>query len=273
VVLLLAVGIKVVQVASALPRAESLVPESAAAPRESAPGDESRVNVAAIQQAQLFGARDKATVPAAPAQVKSRLNVRLLGIVKGSEGSASVAILAESGRQRAYVVGDRLSVNPGARLIEILADLVVLDVSGQRQHVELEGSGLKDANISIVPSAPPRTAVLPRSIDLRQPHIHARVGNLQQGLAADSHAYERVIRLRPHVEQGRLLGYRLQPGRDADLFELLGLHDGDLLVDVEGIDLGEPPDLPRLMQLMQSEKPIRVSVRRDGQTRDIEIHL
>ncbi|SER44135.1 general secretion pathway protein C [Azotobacter beijerinckii] len=129
--------------------------------REATPGDTPMLDLKAVQQAELFGSPGKEG--AAPAQttlaakMKSRLDVKLLGVVKGSQGNTSVAILTEAGRQRAYAVDDRLSINNGARLAEILADRVVLEVSGQQQYVELEKPALNDARISVVTTAPSQT--------------------------------------------------------------------------------------------------------------------
>lgn len=161
--LLVVASIQAVQIAKTLFWPESSASAAPLERREATPGDTPTLDLEAIQQAELFGSlAEEPARKALATQVKSRLDVKLLGIVKGSQGNASVAILAEAGRQRAYAVDDRLSINNSARLTEILANRVVLEVSGQQQYVELEKSALNDTKTSIVASAPLQTSRSPQ---------------------------------------------------------------------------------------------------------------
>ncbi|MEE4461593.1 type II secretion system protein N [Azotobacter chroococcum] len=161
--LLVVASIQAVQIAKTLFWPESSASAAPLERREAAPGDTPTLDLEAIQQAELFGSlAEEPARKALATQVKSRLDVKLLGIVKSSQGNASVAILAEAGRQRAYAVDDRLSVNNSARLAEILADRVVLDMSGQQQYVELEKPSSRDTKISIAATTPLQTSRSPR---------------------------------------------------------------------------------------------------------------
>jgi len=161
--LLTVASIQAVGIAKTLFWPESSASAAPLERREATPGDTPTLDLKAIQQAELFGSlAEEPAQKALATQVKSRLDVKLLGVVKGSQENASVAILAEAGRQRAYAVGDRLSVNNSARLAEILADRVVLDMSGQQQYVELEKPSSRDTRISIAATTPLQTSRSPR---------------------------------------------------------------------------------------------------------------
>jgi len=154
-VLLVVASIQAAGIAKTLFWPKSSTSVVSAEPREATPGGMPMLNLKAIQQAELFGPlAEEPAQKALATQVKSRLDIKLLGVVRGSQGNASVAILAEAGQQRAYAVDDRLSVNNAARLTEILADRVMLEVSGQQQYVELEKPAMNDARISVVTTAP-----------------------------------------------------------------------------------------------------------------------
>lgn len=162
-ILLTVASIQAVGIAKTLFWPESSASAAPVKPREATPGDTPMLDLKAIQQAELFGSlAEEPAQKALATQVKSRLSVKLLGVVKAPQGSTSVAILAEAGRQRAYAVGDRLSGNGDARLIEILADRVVFEVSGQQQYVELEKPALNDTKVSIAATAPLQTSRSPR---------------------------------------------------------------------------------------------------------------
>lgn len=128
------------QIARAFSPAALPVMASAASGPESATAK--RIDLDAIRQARLFGAAGTQAAQTEPkpaaSQRRSRLDIRLLGVVKAQQGTDSVAILAESGRQRAYTTGERLKGNSGAELVEITANRILLDVSGERQFIELE---------------------------------------------------------------------------------------------------------------------------------------
>ncbi|NVK44518.1 MAG: hypothetical protein HWE39_25085 [Oceanospirillaceae bacterium] len=113
-----------------------------AADTTTVPAQASTLDVAAIRRAQLFGDASNAAVAApvvaAARAVESPLDIRLLGVIAARRNEDSVAIVAESGRQRAYSAGETLQHHNNARLIEIAAHRILLDVAGEHQFVELE---------------------------------------------------------------------------------------------------------------------------------------
>ena len=118
------------------------------------------VNLAALQSANLFGAPEPHPKPtkivqAPPTPQPIRLPVTLLGIVKGENGGSSAAILSERNQQRAYLLGEHLSIDKRAELVEIGNDFIVLDVVGQHQTVKLVANRIAPSaiNISQVPSS------------------------------------------------------------------------------------------------------------------------
>lgn len=234
-----------------------------------------------LQRAALFGAPEREAVKPvaekAKPQVKSRLAVTLLGIVKGEGADSSVAILAERNQQRAYGVGDRLVTESSATLIEILADRVVLEVAGQHQYIELQANGANSPS-----SAPARAGIQPRQVapgtlpervSFNDSSIRGVIGDVRQKIISDPLSFGRFIQLRPHAESGRLTGYQLHPGRDGRLFRQLGLRAGDRVTHVDGLDVTEPENIPRLMELVQSQSRIRVGITRGETSQDIDVEL
>ena len=49
-----------------------------------------------------------------------------------------------------------------------------------------------------------------------------------------------IVRLAPHVQEGKVVGFRVNPGRDRESFEALGLQAGDVVTDINGIVLDDP---------------------------------
>ena len=78
-------------------------------------------------------------------------NVRLLGVFAGSPGFAVLEL--DGKRQEGVALGD--DVVPGARLLEVATDYVVLERAGVRQRVDLEGqaAALAGARAAVVHGA------------------------------------------------------------------------------------------------------------------------
>jgi len=233
------------------------------------------LDLGALQQAALFGSPAQAVVaaavPVAVPQVKSRLAVKLLGIIRGNAPGLAVAILEEKNQQRAYAVGDRLVIDNRAELVEILVDRVVLDVAGQRQFIELEQALDRPGVAQIQPAA--TNGALPQRINLNQPDIRAVLGDFRHKVVSDPLSFGRFVQLRPFAENGRLSGYQLQPGRDGRLFRQLGLQPGDVVTHVGGVDITDPKNIPQLMDLVQSQQRISIGIRRGDTTQDIDVEL
>ena len=49
-----------------------------------------------------------------------------------------------------------------------------------------------------------------------------------------------IVRLAPHVQEGQVVGFRVNPGRDRESFEALGLLPGDVVTDINGVVLDDP---------------------------------
>lgn len=238
-----------------------------------------RLDLVRLQEANLFGRivivppkQKQAKKAPIPSLVKSRLSVKVLGVVKGSEPDAAVAILQEGNRQRAYSIGDKLESNSRVKVVAIQADRVVLDQDGQRQYVELEPI---NATVWLAPAAPEvsSSAELPQRISLDRPNITSLIGKDLVSFVSDSSTFERFAQLQPNVVNGRLNGYRLLPGSDTRLFKQLGLKSGDLITHVAGIDISDPQNMPRLVALVQTERWIKVGISRGSLVKDIEVDL
>ena len=73
-----------------------------------------------------------------------------------------------------------------------------------------------------------------------------------------------IMRLAPHIEEGQMIGFRLQPGRDRDTFEALGLQAGDVVTDINGTVLNDPTAGLQVFQALGEATMANVTVMREG---------
>jgi general secretion pathway protein C len=228
-----------------------------------------------LQQAELMGGT--AALPVKPSvavvsstQVRSRQNIRLLGLVHGSAGMQSVAVLLIDGKQGVFAVGDYLK-DGGPQLLQITQDRVVIQVDGRQEYIELERSTRSASGLTSRAVATDQP--LPSRISLQQSQLTRLVPNYREKLVSDPLSFGRFVQLRPQITAGRVSGYQLRPGRDKRLFEALGLQAGDVVTHVNQLDLAAPESLNKLMALVSQGGRIQVGIRRGGELVDVDVEL
>ena len=94
----------------------------------------------------------------------------------------------------------------------------------------------------------------------------ARLASDRQQLKQDSRQIDGLLRAAIHKDgTGKMIGYRISPGRDPALFAELGLVDGDVVTRVNDMDLSDPANSARALQSLQSGEPVSVTLVRGGQ--------
>ena len=68
----------------------------------------------------------------------------------------------------------------------------------------------------------------------------------------------------PQVEQGQVVGFRVNPGRDRQAFEALGLQAGDVVTDINGTTLNDASKGLQVFEQLGEATQANVTVLRDG---------
>ncbi|MFT6913732.1 MAG: general secretion pathway protein C [Motiliproteus sp.] len=214
-----------------------------------------------------------AIVASAPIQaIKTRHALKLVGILHSPVAAHSVAILVINSQQAAYMPGDSLKMGSVSRLLQVQQDRVVIEVDGQREYIELLAESGDATRSSIVRRAP-ASGSLPTRIDLKGAKLEAIVGDYRHKILTDPLSFGRFVQIRPQVEGSRIVGYRLNAGRDGRLFKTLGLQPGDLVTHVNHLDLSKPENISTLIALVTAGGSASVGIRRGNEEVDIDVEL
>jgi general secretion pathway protein C len=206
-----------------------------------------------IRNAALFGVETLDPETAPTSAPKSRLNAQLTGIMASSVSSRSIAIIAREGRQQSYGVGDVIQ-GTDARITNILPDRVI--ITRQQQQEAL----LLDENAATAPAA---TLVLSNpGLPTARQQILKNPGQLMDYLT-----------IAPVRENNQLKGYRLNPGKNPELFTQVGLQANDLAISINGLDLRNNSEAMQAMQQLAHQTEMNISVERNGETQDIYVNL
>jgi general secretion pathway protein C len=211
--------------------------------------------LSALTDSHLFGRAAEQPVTPQPEVIdapETTLSLTLKGILAKEEDTNGGAIIASSrGDEKAYDVGESIDNADGATLHSVYADRVLLNRSGRLETLrlpkDLPPSGSTMGMVSPLPQAAPQPS-----------------GSLREVITENATRLTDIVRLAPHVQEGQVVGFRVNPGRDRATFEALGLQPGDVVTDINGTVLDDPSQGLQVFQSLGESTQANVTVLRDG---------
>ncbi|MEF1297832.1 type II secretion system protein GspC, partial [Vibrio parahaemolyticus] len=197
---------------------------------------------------------------------KTRLNLTLVGAVASSNPQTSLAVIANRGKQATYGISEEIE-GTRATLKAVLVDRVIIDNEGRDETLMLEGVEYKKLSES------PQATRVQAAQKEPAPDVSDKLEQIREEIAKDPQSVFKYITISPVKKDDAIIGYRVSPGRDAALFNDVGLEPGDIAVQLNGIDLSDPSSSVQLMQVMSDPQELNLTVERDGQQYDIYIQL
>ncbi|HET7132671.1 MAG TPA: type II secretion system protein GspC, partial [Gammaproteobacteria bacterium] len=244
-----------------------VVPAASNSP--SKPSDQGLGDYAALSSAHLFGEAAKESTAAAvqPAVVDApdtTLSLTLTGILAiGGEGKGLVSISSNHGEDRTYQVGQEIENANGSTLNSVFEDRVLLNRGDRLETLRLPkqpSTGAAGSASRAGSSFMPPVAAAPAQND-----------SLRQVISQNASKLTDVLRLAPAIEGGQVVGFRVNPGRDKDTFEALGLKAGDVVTDINGTQLDDPGKGLQVFESLGEATMANVTVVRDGSPQVIVI--
>jgi general secretion pathway protein C len=253
-------------IAEALSVSAGLIRPSPASDRETDVNATLPVLVARIRTSGLFplppdplgmsAAGSGAPPSRAPLNLASKL--KLLGVVIGDhEGVSAIVEELSSKRQLFFRLHDQIS--DAGEISEIRRDGMVVRQGDQQELLELA-----TAQVEKPPSAPVTagSAVVPvpgspvRTV-LDRRDVEQAMGDLPKLLSQ--------ARAVPYVINGAMNGFRLDFIAPSSFYEKIGLKYGDVLQQVNGVDIRDPGTMLTLFQQLRNEHTVKLDVLRNNQ--------
>jgi len=203
----------------------------------------------------------------------------LVGTIVSSSPDARRAILWANGMKLPKAFREGEEVEPGAILSSVERDKAWLARGMERERLDLLPVGSKvRAPLSTpvpaqaaaapgvtrptAPSAPPAgdiqvTKLADNRFSIDQAGVEQLSGNINQFMTQ--------IRLIPFFEGNKSAGYRIAAIRPGTTFERLGFQGGDVLQQVNGLDVSSPEKLYTIFQNLKDQKTVSVDILRQGQ--------
>ncbi|MEH0690742.1 type II secretion system protein GspC [Vibrio cholerae] len=227
-----------------------------------------RLNLSSLQNSHLFGRyTQEAPAEAAPIQEapKSRLNLVLVGAVVSSNGEKSLAVIANKGQQETVGIGEAIQ-GTRAKLAQVHSDRVIIDNAGRNETIMLQG---RDYSAPSAPSSSSSKGAPNHQVEVSVDTLE----RIREEIRQDAKKVFQYVRMSQLKEGDDVMGYRLSPGKDRELFDEVGLQNGDIAVQINGLDLKDAAAMTQVFNVLSELTELTLTVEREGQPYEIYIEL
>lgn len=175
---------------------------------------------------------------------------------------AGTAVIASGRGEKVYRTGDTIDGGNGAKLHSVYRDRVMLDPGGGRPLEKLSfpkpdqlsrSPARANSSLSVAAQRPTRSAPGPDTASA----LAATLSDVAMTLGQH-------MRITQQAEGGKVIGYRLQPQGDGQVFSALGFEPGDVLTEVNGKRLDDTANVAQVLQTLGETSQANVTVRRNG---------
>src|SRR3569623_1836825 len=224
-----------------------------------------------IARRHLLGSSQAAPPATNQPMPETQLSLVLRGVAASPTPKAAFANIAEpAGKENYYRVGDPLP--GGATLKDVHPQHIVL-ARGDRfealrlpqQALALDGAASQSSSTAAPAPAPAPVTVAPDA--------GAALQQVRDQFVQDPQSLANLLQGEPFRQDGRVVGFRVRPGRDAALFAKFGLQSGDVVTAVNGVSVTDAQGRLELMRSISSADEVTVDLLRGGSPLSVTIPI
>ncbi len=204
------------------------------------------------------GSGDTASLAPVRGSLNLAAKLRLIGVVMGEYGGVA-AILEELASKRQLFVRMHGEIPDAGEVSEIRRDGIVVRQGSQQ---ELLGLAVMQSEKPPSPHVAAEGGVKPTSgmplrkvLDRRE--VDQAMNDLPKLLSQ--------ARAAPYLVNGAMSGFRLDFIARASFYEKIGLQHGDVLQQVNGVEIRDPGTMLTLFQQLRNEQTVKLDVLRNNQ--------
>ncbi|GAA0854910.1 type II secretion system protein GspC [Aliiglaciecola litoralis] len=224
-----------------------------------------RINLAQLKSLNLFGdltavEEQQPTRQEVTDAPETRLNLTLTGVVATNVPSIAAAIIENRGMQNTYGIDDEID-GTNATLDEVFSDRVIIKNGPRRETLMLDG--LEYSKEIQLYEPPAQTVSSGRVIESEQQILLPQdVADSTRELQRSPAGFADFITITPHTEDGQLAGYRIAPGKKPNLFKGAGFVAGDIVIEINGLDLTDPQQSLEAMSALREADSLQLTINR-----------
>lgn len=257
------------------------------------------VNISALTSLNVFGSyvkpEDAPKVEQPVVQTEdipeTNLNLTLAATVAENNNSGlGTAIIQSGNAQSTYGVDDKID-GTTAIVKQVFTDRVIIQNGMRRETLMLDGVEYDRMNVARPIDDPNEVKSLnqPKDPDRytddeksdgdqkddrrNDKRLTERLSEKKRDISENPMKLYDLIRFSPVRNDGELAGYRLNPGKDPDLFKQAGFRPDDLAVEVNGTPLNDMKAAMQILREFREMTEANIVVERDGVRQEILFSL
>jgi len=254
---------------SATPTASRIAPISS-------PSGQSGVNIKKIQQLNLFGNATAKPKPVEAADItdapETRLNLVLTGVVSSSIENAGTAIIENKGSQAVYGLGEKIE-GTNATLQRVYTDRVIIKNGIRNETLMLDGIDFEEANRRRAQQVQTASTASPRQQESEVRQLSREAVEATTALRQRPASFTDFISISPKTNEGQLIGYQVSPGVEPALFKSAGLKTGDVISQINGLDLTDMQQSQEALSELRNAQTLELTIIRDGSLTTLYLDL
>lgn len=193
---------------------------------------------------------------------RTKLNIKITGISASTvQGFGSVVMLYNNSED-VYGIGDKIA-KTNATVTKIFPDRVIINNAGVEEIVMLPG---EEENLS-------SNFKQPIKENSTQAPAKEEMKRVRTELLSNPGSLFNYLSIKPAIQDGKTIGYELNPGTDNRMFINAGLKEGDIAVEINGYDLRNSAQAMQAMGDLQNMTEITLVVDRNGSRETISLDL
>lgn len=255
------------------------------------------INIAQVKNLAPFGETNAEPAPveaqpAATAQgiennaTDTQLNLILRGVLSSNNEKAARAIIATGDKADVYGIGDTLPAGNNVTLAKVLDLRVIINNNGSFESLWMykDDPNAPKLGAAVATLPPERAGGYANPPYQQQPPVFAdkrsefdspgpAAAARDPGMAQASKTLADVVAMSIYRENGQVVGYKIRPGRNAEMFNSLGLQTDDIVTAVNGVPLSSPGKIMEIYKSMGSATSANLEIRRGGSTVNLDVML
>ena len=224
-------------------------------------------NFKKLTSANVFGISEKSIIQKQAKAPETKLNLSLKGVLAATPMDMASAIIAQgkNGKEDIYGIGDKMP--GGVTIREIHPDHVILERNGRLETLKLQKiSGVGNLNASSRSRMNTRNMHSSGSPEAALKQIRTNI--LKNPTSFGEYALPVLVK-----ENGKQIGYRLQPQKKGALLADLGIQTNDVITQINGVKLDKPQNGIAALRKLSTAKNLSIVVKRNGAEVPLNISL
>jgi general secretion pathway protein C len=193
--------------------------------------------------------------------------IKVHGLLAVGAGKGAALLSVKNSPAKLYYVGDTVLGN--VKVHSVLVDRLLVEDLGKMHALFLPKNDKLKKEFLLSP-----TNQNPRNVlDWRSGEVKKTFNKLRNIMISSPEEFLRKVSINPQLEGGNISGYSIKLLKDKEMFERLGLRDGDLIRSINEYEIQNLlQDMNRLKEML-SQSSVNVVIERDGTEQEITVNL